>query len=93
MAHNWKGVGEALRLNPALLKTIQADHPDVRSRLDEVLTEWLNKAYDTYRFGLPSWKLLVAAVAHPVGGNDRALAERIAGKYNGKYYCMSVWTE
>ena len=84
MAHNWKGVGEALRLNPALLKTIQADHPDVRSRLDEVLTEWLNKAYDTTRFGLPSWKLLVAAVAHPAGGNDRALAERIAGKYNGK---------
>ena len=26
----------------------------------------------------------MAAVAHPAGGNDRALAEQIATKYNGK---------
>ena len=31
--------------------------------------------------------LLVAAVAHPAGGNDRALAW-IVGKCSGKYYCM-----
>lgn len=52
--------------------------------LEDVLAEWLQKAYNTTRFGDPSWELLVAAVAHPAGGSDRALAERIAGKYNGK---------
>ena len=86
VAHNWKDVGMALRLKPALLNRIQADHPgDVKECLTDALTEWLNKSYNTSRFGPPSWKLLVAAVANPAGGNDRALAEQIAHKYNGKY--------
>ena len=42
------------------------------------------EGYNTTRFGVPSWKLLVAAVAHPAGGNNRALAEQIAKKYCGK---------
>ena len=84
MAHNWRGVGKALRLHPDLLKRIEADNSDVRSRLEEVLTEWLQKAYDTTRFGQPSWQVLVEAVAHPAGGNNRALAEHIAGRHNGK---------
>ena len=85
VAHNWRCVGEALRLHPDLLSRIQANHPaDVKDCLSAVLTEWLKKAYNTTRFGPPSWQLLVAAVADPAGGNDRALAERIALKYNGK---------
>ena len=84
VAHNWKGVGKALRLHPDLLSRIQANHSNVEDCLAVVLTEWLKKSYNYTRFGPPSWKLLVAAVAHPVGGNDRALAEKIAQKYNGK---------
>ena len=76
-------MGIALRLHPNLLNRIGADHSDVKSRLEAVLTEWLKKAYDTTCFGQPSWQLLVAAVAHPAGGNDRALAEEIAGRHNG----------
>ena len=91
VAHNWKYVGEALRLKPSTLSRIQTEHRgDVRGCLNEILTEWLKKAYNTTRFGLPSWKLLVAAVAHPAGGSDRALAERIAGKYNGKMQASYV---
>ena len=84
VAHKWKGVGMALRLKPALLNRIQAENSDVLECLTGVLTEWLNESYNIFRFGPPSWKLLVAAVAHPAGGNDRALAERIAQKYMGK---------
>ena len=84
MAHNWRGVGRALRLHPDLLNRIGADHSDVKSCLEAVLSEWLKKAYDTTRFGQPSWQLLVAAVAHPAGGSDRALAEVIAGRHNGE---------
>ena len=83
MAHNWRGVGRALRLHPDLLNRIEADYSDVKSRLERVVTEWLKKSYDTNRFGQPSWQLLVAAVAHPAGGNNRALAEQIAGRHNG----------
>ena len=84
VAHKWKEVGGALRLNPDLLSTIEADHPNnVTSCLDEVLIQWLKKMYDVSRFGQPSWKLLVAAVAHPAGGNNCALAEKIAANHNG----------
>ena len=85
VAYNWRSIGEALKLKPGSLNIIQANHPgDVKGCLTEVLSEWLQNGYDTTRFGPPSWKLLVAAVAHPAGGNNRALAEKIAQKYNGK---------
>ena len=85
VAHNWRGVGRALRLHPDLLNGIEADHSDLTSRLKGVLTKWLKREYDTIRFGLPSWQLLVAAVAHPAGGKDHALAGQIAGRHNGKW--------
>ena len=88
VAHNWRGVGIALRLHPDLLNRIEADHSNVKTRLEKVLTEWLQKAYDTTRFGQPSWQLLVTAVAHPAGGNNHALAEQIAGRHNGKWGAM-----
>ena len=33
-------------------------------------------------------RMLVAAVAHPSGGNNNALAQQIASKYNGR--CAGV---
>ena len=84
VAHNWKSLGLALRLKPSLLSRIQKDCSDVKDCLVELLTEWLNKAYNTARFGDPTWQLLVAAVAHPLGGNNPALAQHIATKYNGE---------
>ena len=82
MAHNWRGVGLALRLHPDLLNTVEADcrGSGVERCLEKTLSEWLQKAYDTTRFGPPSWRLLVAAVADPAGGNNHALAEEITRK-------------
>ncbi|CAI8020091.1 hypothetical protein GBAR_LOCUS12024, partial [Geodia barretti] len=82
VAHKWKKVGLALRLDPNFLNRINAKQNDVEDNLSDVLEEWLKKSYDTESFGDPSWKLLVDAVAHPVGGKDRALAMEIAAKYN-----------
>ena len=86
VASNWRGVGEALRLEAGVLDIIESDGKDSKSCLAKVLTEWLNQNYNTSCFGRPSWKLLVAAVAHPAGGNNRALAKKIAQKYNGKEF-------
>ena len=87
VAHKWKRIGLALNLDLNLLERIrQRNHVDVGDYLSDILAEWLKKAYNTVRFGDPSWKLLVEAVAHPVGGNDCALAEKIAKKYNGEYF-------
>ena len=88
MAHRWKNIGLALRLDLSLLERIrQKNRDDAEACLLDVLAEWLKKAYNTARFGDPSWKLLVEAVAHPAGGNNCSLAEHIAKKYNGeKFY-------
>ena len=80
----WKKLGGALRLRPGVLDVIEEDKRDSESRFTRVLTEWLQQNYNTDRFGKPSWKMLVDAVAHPVGGNNPALAIKIATKYNGK---------
>ena len=50
-----------------------------------VLHEWLRPVKDVEGHGHPSWRGLVKAVAHPAGGNNRALAEAIAQKYSGIY--------
>ena len=80
----WKSIGKALRLQRSVLDSIAAHSKDEVDCMEEVLTKWLNGAYNVSRFGPPSWKLLVTAVAHPAGGDNHALAEQIALKYNGE---------
>ena len=84
MASKWKNIGLALRLAPDSLNTLSIKE-DVTDCLREVLTQWLKKTYNVKRFGEPSWKLLVKAVSDQAGGNDRALAQRIAQKHQGIY--------
>ena len=84
MTSRWKKLGNALRLRPGVLDVIEADELDSESRFTRLLTEWLQQNYNTDRFGKPSWRLLVDAVAHPVGGNNPALAKKIAAKHKGK---------
>ena len=83
VAARWKHIGLALRLDPAQLSKIESDHRTVDDCLTEVLHLWLKKAYNSERFGDPSWTLLARAVGHVAGGNDKALAEMIAEKYGG----------
>ena len=84
MAHKWQGIGEALRLPPPVLDRIKHDEQDCEDRLRLVVTKWLQQCYNTERFGVPSWKLLVDAVAHHRGSNNPALARWIAANHNGK---------
>ena len=79
VADKWKSVGEALGLPPSVLDEIGADNRHVCKRcLSEMVKEWLNQSHKTEHFGVPSWKMLVWAVAHPNGGNNHALAQKIA---------------
>ena len=86
VAPKWKSVGLLLRLHPNDLGVIEANHvkEGVESCLCVVVEKWLNRSYDTATHGLPSWKMLVTAITHPIGGNNPALAEQIATKHSGK---------
>ena len=82
MAPKWRSVGQALGLRPDVLNRIESDHYVVEHRLRETILLWLK---NTDSVGPPSWKLLVAAVAHPAGVNDSVLAAHIAKKHNGEH--------
>ena len=84
VTHKWKGLGLAMGIRLPVLDKIETDRQDSESRLMQVLSQWLQQAYNTKCFGPPSWKVLVSAVAHPIGGNSPALAQQIAHRHNGK---------
>ena len=87
----WKHIGLALRLDPSELKVIERENRDLEDCLTEALALWLRKAYNTERFGEPSWELLARAVGDPAGGNNPALAEKIGKKHGGIAIMKEEW--
>ena len=67
-----------LRLPPSLLESIKAQTKDYAGALNQVITNWLQRNYDTKKYGLPTWKMLAEAVRAPNGGNKAILADKIA---------------
>ena len=79
LAARWKDIGIALRLRGGELDKMDLRHPD--QCLSGVLESWLKRNYDDKMFGPPTWRWLVEIVADPAGGNDAALADKIARKH------------
>ena len=74
-------IGRRLHLSVDKLKQIRGQKLSAAAAMDEVIMEWLKKNYDVTRYGPPTWKALVDAVAHPAGGNNRAEAEGVASRH------------
>ena len=86
MAAKWKSLGAALRIRSAEMDTISAENPnDPIECLRDVLKAWLQLRYDAKRFGQPSWRMLCQAVQKPAGGNNPALAMKIADQKHTSY--------
>ena len=81
----WKYIGLALGLDYNKLHEIEENSKNCEECLDKSLALWLNKVYDTKRWGQPSWTKLVEAVQHTSGGNNPSLAEMIAKKHRVDY--------
>ena len=79
VAPKWKGFGEALRLSPVALRKIEIKHKfDSEECLRNTLSEYLMKNYKYEKHGNPSWRKIVEAISDRAGGNNNALALRIA---------------
>ena len=97
VAARFYSVGSALGLLASTLDKIQNDNPhDSEQALVQVINMWLARQFNTARFGAPSWRKLVYAVASPAGGNNHLLANEIAEDHPGKwllnyhYYSQSL---
>lgn len=78
-------LGLALRLSQDVLSVIKKECAgDAKAHLRDVVAHWLQRNYNTERFGHPSWRMLADAVANSAGGTDRLLALKIAEKHKGR---------
>eukprot|EP00731_Ephydatia_muelleri_P004241 Em0002g417a len=83
VATDWNGLGLKLGLRPSTLEEIEEiGSTQPQHLLKKTLTAWLRQNYNVKRYGLPSWATLCKAVKSRVGGNNRALACKIAKKHN-----------
>lgn len=75
LAADWQSLATKLHLGHADLKVVKKDCPgDSRACLNQAMAKWLNLSYNTARFGVPSWRMLVTAVMDM----NKALACEIA---------------
>ena len=84
LASNWMDVGLMFGLRHTCLVEISTtDRERPRECLKKALVEWLKQAYNVEKSGLPTWKKMVEVTAHPVAGNNPALAATLARNHQG----------
>ena len=87
VAESWGRIALALRLLPSIKSLIaKKHHNDPKDCLLAVVEEWLKGLHDVQKYGHPSWRVLVQALAHPAGGANPALACSIAAKHPGNHH-------
>ena len=77
---SWFHLGLALGLDYRTLKVIQNKCSDDNECLRDTLAAWLRQKDKVPQQGLPSWRSLTRALAHPLV-DQRGLAEEIARKH------------
>ena len=91
LAPNWMNVGLMLGIRNADLKGIRITYREnPQDCLKETLEQWLKQAHDIEKNGLPTWKKIVEVTAHPVAGNNAALAKTIAQNHQGMQHTACI---
>ena len=89
----WNNLCLALRISPGDLSAVEEKrHGDVVACLRDGLSLWLQGCYDKVKYGPPTWRMLVDAVANSAGGDDHSLALEIAKEHRGKERMSILFT-
>lgn len=86
MTSKWKAIGHALNLYRKV-EEIEKENKRLDECLSKILTLWLNRMYDTDRYGEPSWDCLARIVARC---NNLELANGIIRRHGGMYKHVHV---
>ena len=66
---------------------------DLDDAYTEMLLVWLKHSYKVERYGPPTWRRLVEVVDDPAGGNNHALAKKIASNHpTGMYTHLMLFS-
>ena len=80
LASKWQQLSAYLGLKLSIINRIKSDFPsDSLGCLSEALKEWIMMNYDTQRYGKPSWKTLLKAIAKV----DNLRFRRLATEHQG----------
>ena len=77
----YEGIGGRLNIPNGRLEEICGQNLSAEVAMRRVIVEWLKRNYLNSSHKPPTWKALVDAVEHRLGGNDRAEAEEIASRH------------
>ena len=85
LAAKWEQLSGYLGLSIGTIETIKENFPsNVTGCWNEALKQWILQNYRTVRYGLPSWRTLLEAVARV----DKLLFKNLADKHQGKAICL-----
>ena len=77
--YKWEFLAIQFGLPRRIIETARNNYPrDPNGCLMYVLEQWLKGNYDTEQFSHPSWRRVYEVTAEPAGGDNRALALKIA---------------
>ena len=77
VADRWDSVGIFLGIPYLVIEGCREEHT-MEERMRAMVEAWVNRRYDVEKFGQPSWRKLVEAVAHKSGGSHIRQAEMLA---------------
>ena len=84
LAAKWDQVSGFLGLRPSLIASIRGNHPnDNTGCWNDALLSWVIQKYKTVKFGEPSWKTLLKAIAKV----DKLEFKRLAAKHSICKHC------
>ena len=80
LASKWQQLSAYLGLKPSIVGRIKSDFQgDCLGCLSEALMEWIKMNYNTQKYGEPSWKTLLKAIAKI----DKLHFNRLATEHQG----------
>ena len=84
LAAKWEQLSGYLGLAKSVIDSIKEDHHnDNLGCWNEALDRWIKQTYNTKKFGVPSWRTLLKAVAIV----DKLLFKNLASKHQGTITC------
>ena len=82
LSAHWENLSGFLGLSISLIDKIKAgSHSNIDACWSEALKNWIKQNYNTSRFGLPSWRTLLEAIARV----NKLLFKRLADSHKGTH--------